>query len=489
MFHVDHVVPPVWKGDPLTVGEAPVKTALPVIDDKALATLRSRFRGQLLQPEVEGYDAVRRVWNGMIDRHPALIARCAGAADVVAAVEFARANDLLVSVRGGGHNVTGNAVCDGGLMIDLSPMKGIRVDPARRTAWAQAGLTWGEFDAETQAFGLATTGGQVSTTGIAGLTLGGGLGWLMRRFGLAVDNLLSVDVVPADGRFVTATADEHADLFWGLRGGGGNFGVATAFEYRLHPVGPMVTCGMTMYPAARAKAALGFLRDFVTGAPDEAMAMVVLGTAPPESFVPEDLRGAPMVALVLFHSGPLADGQRAVEQIRAFGPPAVDLLGPMPYVAAQRLLDAGVPFGRQVYLRSDHLTDLGDEVIDAIVASAAAATSPHSVVIVWPMGGAVARVGEHETAFGHRATAFSVVVFAIWTDPDEAERHLGWGRAFGAAMRPFSRGVYVNEMGAEGEERVRAAYNPVSYERLVALKTTYDPTNVFRLNQNIRPAT
>jgi FAD/FMN-containing dehydrogenase len=459
------------------------------LDDATVQAFRASLRGELIRPGDAGYDAARRVWNGMIDRRPALIARCAGAADVVAAVGFARANDLLVSVRGGGHNVTGYAVCDGGLMIDLSPMKGMRVDPVRRTAWAQAGLTWGEFDAETQAFGLATTGGQISTTGIAGLTLGGGLGWLMRRFGLAVDNLRSVDVVLADGRCVTASAAEHADLFWGLRGGGGNFGVATAFEYRLHPVGPTVTSGMAIYPAARATEALRFLRDFVAGAPDEATAMVVLGTAPPEPFVPEELRGAPMVALVLFHAGPLADGQRAIEQLRAFTPPAVDLLGPMSYVAAQRMFDAGMPFGRQVYLRSDHLTGLGDEVIDAIVTNAAAATSPLSTAIVWPLGGAVARVGEHETACGHRATPFDVVVFAIWTDPGEAERHLRWGRAFGAAMRPFARGVYVNEMGAEGEERVRAAYNPASYERLVALKTKYDPTNFFRLNQNIRPAT
>jgi FAD/FMN-containing dehydrogenase len=458
------------------------------LNEAAVERLREDLRGPLLRPGDDGYDAARRVWNGMIDRKPALIARCAGAADVVSAVNFGRTSRLLVSVRGGGHNVTGNAVCDGGLMIDLSPMKGIRVDPVERTVRAQAGVTWGELDHETQAFALATTGGQISTTGIAGLTLGGGLGWLMRKHGLAVDNLLSVDVVTADGRFCTASATANEDLFWALRGGGGNFGVATAFEYRLHPVGPIVTGGMALYPAAQARALLQFFREFMAAAPDELMALLAFISAPPAPFVPQHLHGAPVVAFAICHVGSPEEGQRTIEQIRGFGAPAVDLLGPMPYVAVQQLFDASMPFGRQVYLRSDHVTGLGDAVIDALLAQAAKVTSPLSTAIVWPLGGAVARVGEHATAFGHRDTPFDVIVFSIWTDPQEAERHLQWGRDFGAAMRPFSRGVYVNEMGVEGEERVRAAYNPQSYARLVALKTKYDPTNLFRMNQNIKPA-
>jgi FAD/FMN-containing dehydrogenase len=456
-------------------------------DGVTIQDVRARLRGEVLAPGDDGYDGARRVWNAMIDREPALIARCAGAADVVGAVELARSNDLLVSVRGGGHNVTGNAVCDGGLMIDLSRMKGIRVDPVRRTAWAQAGLTWGEFDHETQAFGLATTGGQVSTTGIAGLTLGGGVGSLMRKCGLTIDNLLSVDLVTADGRLLRASASENGELFWGLRGGGGNFGVATAFEYRLHPVGPLVTGGMALYPVARAKEALHFLRDLMAGAPDDLTLNVVFVTAPAAPFVPEPLRGQPAVALTLCHVGSLEDGGRAVERIRAFGPPAVDLLGPLPYTAQQRLVDAGAPFGQRVYLRSDHLRVLSDAAIETIVAHATAATSPLSFAAVYPLGGAVARVGEHDTAFGYRDTPFDIVIFSIWTDPREDERHMQWGRVFGAAMQTFARGVYVNELGLEGQERVRAAYNPRSYARLVALKNRFDPTNVFRLNQNIEP--
>jgi FAD binding domain/Berberine and berberine like len=448
---------------------------------------RAGLRGALLQPGDDGYDAARRVWNGAIDRRPALIARCTGAADVIRAVNFARSNDLLVSVRGGGHNVTGNAVCDGGLMIDLSPMKGIRVDVGRRTVQAQAGLTWGELDHETQAFGLATTGGQISTTGIAGLTLGGGLGWLMRKCGLAVDNLISVDLVTADGRFLTCSATEHADLFWGLRGGGGNLGLATSFEYRLHSIGPLVTGGIALYPAAQAEEALHVYREYMAAASDDEMVALAFQSAPPAPFVPAHLHGAPVVAFALCHVGPLDEGRRAVERLRAFGPPVVDLLGPMPYTAVQQMFDDGMPFGRHVYLRSDHLTGLSDEVIKLCVQHAAAVTSPRSVIVIIPIGGAVARVGEHDTAFSHRDTPFDIDIFAIWTDPRESDRHVQWGRSFGEALRPFSKGVYVNEMGIEGEDRIRAAYNAANYARLVELKNMYDPTNFWRLNQNIKP--
>jgi len=452
-----------------------------------LQTLRAGLRGALLQPGDAGYDAARQVWNGAIDRKPGLIARCTGAGEVIRAVEFARAQRLLVSVRGGGHNVTGNAVCDGGLMIDLSPMKGIRVDPGRRTVQAQAGVTWGDLDHETQAFGLATTGGQISTTGIAGLTLGGGLGWLMRKCGLVVDNLRSADVVLADGRFVTCSATEHADLFWGLRGGGGNLGLVTSFEYRLHAIGPIVTGGVVLHPVERAADALRFQRDYMASASEDEMVVCAFQSAPPASFVPTRLHGAPVVALALCHVGPLEDGQRAVARLRGFGTPIADVLGPMPYTAVQAMMDEAMPFGRHVYLRNDHLTGLGEDVIATCVRHTAAMTSPLSVVVVIPLGGAVARVGEHDTAFSHRQTPFDIDVFGIWTDPKESDRHLQWGRGFGAALQPFSRGAYINEMGSEGDERIRAAYHPANYARLVRLKNQYDPTNFWRMNQNIKP--
>jgi FAD/FMN-containing dehydrogenase len=458
-----------------------------VIDAAAIQEFRQGLRGALLGPSDEGYETIRRVWNGMIDRRPALIVRCAGVADIIDAITFARTHNLLVAVRGGGHNVTGNAVCDGGLMIDLSPMKGIQVDPVRRTVRAQAGVTWGEFDHETQAFGLATTGGQVSTTGIAGLTLGGGIGWLMRQCGAVVDNLLSVDLVTADGQLLTASGAENQDLFWGVRGGGGNFGIATAFEYRLHPIGPVLMGGMLLYPASEATPLLRFYREYMATAPDELMALVAFLSAPPAPFVPEQMHGAPMVAIGFCHTGSPEEGQQAADRLRAFGPPTVDLIGPMPYTALQQLFDPSVPFGLQVYLKSDHLAGLGDDVIDTVVTHAAGRTSPLSVVILFPLGGAIGRVGERETAFGHRDAAYDYVIYSMWTEPGESDRHIHWTRDFAAAMQPFSVGVYVNEMGNEGEDRVRAAYNPETYARLVALKNKYDPTNLFRLNQNIKP--
>jgi FAD/FMN-containing dehydrogenase len=458
------------------------------LDAAAVEALRAAVRGALLRPGDADYDAARRVWNGMIDRRPALIARCAGAADVIKGVAFAREHGLLVAVRGGGHNVTGNAVCDDGLMLDLSPMKGIRVDPARLTVRAEAGVTWGELDRETQAFGLATTGGQVSTTGIAGLTLGGGIGWLMRKYGLAIDNLLSADVVTADGRLLTASADENPDLFWGIRGGGGNFGVVTSFEYRLHRVGPMITGGMALYPAARAAELLRFFRALTADAPEDLNVVLAFLTAPPAPFVPPELVGTPLVGFALGHLGTPEEGQAAIERIRAFGAPAIDLLGPMPYTALQSMTDGALPFGLRVYLKSSHLTGLDDALIDTVVRQMQAVTSPLSQVVIVPLGGAVARVADDATAFGRRDTPYDIVVFSVWTEPGEDERHMRWGRDFGEAVRPFARGVYVNEMGVEGEERVREAYTPATYQRLAALKRTYDPDNLFRLNQNIAPA-
>ena len=459
------------------------------LEEAAVQELRAGLRGTLLRSGDDGYDAARRVWNAMIDRRPALIARCAGASDVIRAVSFARSHHLLLSVKGGGHNVAGNAVCDGGLMIDLSPMRGIRVDPRARTVRVEAGATWAAVDHETQAFGLAVTGGQVSHTGVAGLTLGGGVGNLMRKLGLTIDNLLSVDVVLADGRLLTASAAENQDLFWAVRGGGGNFGIATSFEYRLHPVGPIVLGGMALYPAEQARELLRFYREFMAAAPDELMATVAFLTAPPAPFIPAHVQGKLMVAVLFCHIGPSERAERDAAAWRAFRTPAVDLIGPMPYVAVQRLVDDGAPYGQlQVYLKSDHLAELTDEIIDLVVAHASAITSPQSLVLLFPLGRAVARVGKEDTAFGHRDAAYDYVAYAMWTDRDDADRHVAWTRRFAAAMQPFSIGAYVNEMVDEGEERVRAAYPPATYERLVSLKRKYDPTNLFKLNQNVKPA-
>jgi FAD/FMN-containing dehydrogenase len=447
------------------------------------------FRGELLLPASLGYDAARRIWNGAIDRRPACIARCTNVADVVAAVRFAREHELLVAVRGGGHGVAGHAVCDGGLVIDLSPMKGIRVDPATRTARAEAGVLWGELDRETQLFGLATVGGIVTHTGIAGLTLGGGLGWLMRKHGATVDNLLSVDLVTADGDLVTANADEHPELFWGVRGGGGNFGVVTSFEYRLHPLGPVVLAGPVFYPLEDARELLRLYREFSAGAPDELTTIFELSVAPPAPFLPEEVHGRQVVMVGACYAGAPDDGAEAVRPLKQFGRPIVDLLEPKPYTALQSMFDPMVPHGWHRYWKSVELPPLTDEAIDTLVEHAPAVTSPKSYCIVFQLGGALARVGEDETAFNQRAAAHNVNINAVWTEEDpEPERHLRWARGFFDALRPHAGDrVYVNFLGEEGDHRVRQAYGARSYERLVELKRAYDPTNLFRLNQNIRP--
>ena len=353
------------------------------IDDAALEAFKTSLRGELLRPGDPGYDDARKVWNGMIDKRPALIARCTGVADIIDAVNFARTNELLVSVRGGGHNITGNAVCDGGLMIDLSRMKSVRVDPVKRTARAEAGLTWGEYNRETQAFGLASTGGVVSTTGIAGLTLGGGLGWLMGKHGLSCDNVLSADIVTADGQFLTASASEHPDLFWGLRGGGGNFGVVTSFEYQLHPV-DSVLAGMVLHPMAKAKDVLRFYREYARSAPDELTAFAALMTSP---------EGAPVVAIVVGYIGPMAEGERLVAPVRKFGSPIADTIGPMSYVQLNTMFDAAFPYGGvQRYWKSSFLKHLGDDVLDILVTRAATMPSPMSMVGFFHVHGAASRV-------------------------------------------------------------------------------------------------
>ncbi|GAC1325333.1 MAG: FAD-binding oxidoreductase [Chloroflexota bacterium] len=449
--------------------------------------LAAQLRGAVIASDDGAYDAARRVWNGMIDRRPQLIVRCAGVADVIASVNFARENGLPVSIRGGAHNVAGNAVAEGGLMIDLSGMKGIHVDPRQKTVRAEPGVLWGELDHETQAFGLATTGGQVSHTGIAGLTLGGGIGNLMRKYGCTVDNLLSVDIVTADGELRHASATENANLFWGVRGGGGNFGVVTSFEYRLHAVGPMVTGGLLIWPAAEAAGALRAYRDRLSSAPDDLTATFMFMTAPPAPFVPPEFHGAPVAAMLVCHLGSPEDAEKDIAPLRAFGPPALDMVGPIPYVAIQQIPDAGASWGFQVYTKSAQLTGLDDDAIDVLVAHAAEMTSPLSVVVLPAMGGAVSRVGVNDTAFNHRHSPYHITIFSLWTDPVEAQRHIDWTRRFAEALQPFTAGVYVNELGNEGEDRIKAAYTPETYQRLVAVKNEYDPTNVFRVNQNIKP--
>jgi FAD/FMN-containing dehydrogenase len=458
----------------------------PTID---VERLRADVRGPVILPADPGYEAARAIWNGAIDRHPACIARCTGVADVVAAVAFARERDLLVAVRSGGHGVGGHALCEGGLVIDLSPMKGIRVDAVARTARAEAGVLWGELDRETQLHGLATVGGIVTHTGIAGLTLGGGIGWLMRKHGAAVDNLLSADVVTAQGEIVTASEQENPDLFWAIRGGGGNFGIVTSFEYRLHPVGPIVLAGPVFHLIEDAPEVLRFYREFIAAAPDELTTIFELEMAPPVPFLPEEVHGKPILMVGACYAGSPDDGAEVVRPLKQFGRPIGDLLEPKPYTALQSMFDPFVPHGWHRYWKSVELPPLTDAAIDTLVEHASAQTSPRSYCIVLQLGGALARVGEGETAFSQRDAAHNVAINAAWTEEDpDAERHIAWARDFFGALQPHARGrVYVNFLGEEGGNRVRQAYGARNYERLVELKRSYDPTNFFRLNQNIEP--
>ena len=447
------------------------------------------FRGELLREGDDGYEAARRIWNGDIRRRPALIARCTGTADVRAAVRLARERELTVAVRGGGHAVAGHALCDGGLVIDLSPMTAVRVDPRSRTARAQGGCLWSHVDHESQAFGLAVTGGIVSHTGIGGLTLGGGIGHLMRRYGLTIDSLVACDVVTADGELLLASADENPDLFWGLRGGGGNFGVVTSFEYQLHPLGPTVLAGLRVWPMEQAPRVLRSFRDFVAAAPDEVGIMATLRLAPSLPFIPEHLQGQPVVSLVVCYAGPVDRGPEALQPLRELGTPAVDTVVPKPYLAHQGMFDAALPHGRHYYWKSWKLPPLTDTAIEVIVEQAADITSPHSMVSIFALGGAVARVGDEATAFTGRGAAHDVNFVASWLPDDpEPDRHKAWTRRCWEAMRPFGQGVYVNFLSDEPQAHVRVAYGERKYARLTALKRTYDPDNFFRLNQNIAPA-
>ena len=449
------------------------------LKEAAVKQFEADLRGEMLLAGDESYDETRKVFNAMIDKRPALIVRCIGIADVLSAVNFARTNNLLVSVRGGGHSAAGHAVCDGGLMIDLSSMKGIRVDPVRRTVCAQGGVTWGELDRETQAFGLATTGGIYPGTGIAGLTLGGGIGYLNRKYGLACDNLLSADVVLADGRYLMASASENQDLFWALRGGGGNLGVVTSFEYRIHSVGPVLG-GTVVHPLARAKEVLRFYREFSGKSPDEVRADAICGALPD---------GLALVIAVCY-CGPIERGESVLRPLREFGHPIIDTIASVPYKTIQTLLEAMLPPSPHfAYWKSSFLRELSDDAIDTLVDFfAATSPSPNALAAIEHLGGAISRVGEQDTAFSHRRVQHSFLVARHWQDRAEHNKNVEWSRKLWETMKPFLEdAVYVNYLGeGEGEARVRAAYGS-NYERLVALKIKYDPTNFFRLNQNIKP--
>ncbi len=459
-----------------------------VLGEGTIQELRESIRGEVITPADAGYDEARTVWNGMIDKRPALIVRCSGVADVLAAVQFARSQDLELAVRGGAHSLPGFSTSDGGIVVDLSPMKGIRVDPDAQRVVAQGGVTWRELDHETQAFGLAVTGGLVSSTGIAGFALGGGIGWLMRKHGLTCDNLVAADLVTADGRLVRASEDENPELYWGLRGGGGNFGIVTSFEFRLHRVGPTILAGPIFFPGEQATQVLRGYREYTANLPDEMTTLVNLNTAPPAPFLPAEVHGKKVVTVVSVYAGSPDDGRRLAMPLRELGTPITDLLGPMPYTMMQSLLDGLFTAGARNYFKSGYLGGLSDEVIDTLVRFHGPSISPTSEIHIQHLGGAVARVADDATAFGERSAPYLLNIVARWADSGTDDAQVGWARDLYAATEPFSTGgTYVNFLSA-GDDRVAAAYGEAKYERLARLKDTWDPTNVFRLNQNIRPA-
>ena len=458
------------------------------LDTKALEALHAGLRGSLVTPGDPLYDEARKVFNAMIDKRPAMIARCANTADVVTAVNFARENGLTVAVRSGGHSVAGLSVCEGGILIDLGGLKRIEVDPAAKTARAGGGVLWGEFDAATQEHALHTPGGRVTTTGIGGFTTGGGYGWTSSKYGLACDNLISAEVVLADGRVVTASEQENSDLFWGLRGGSGNFGIVTEFEFRLHELGPIVLAGLALWPIDRAQDVLRGWRDFVERAPDEVSTACVILTAPPEEFVPDRLKGQTVVGMAALYVGDPEDGARVVQPLKELRP-EVDLIQPMPYTAFQAMLDPSAPKGYRSYWRGEYMSRLSDEAIDTFIEHAPALTSaavPFSQMIIFRIGQGVAAVREDATAFSHRDAGYLFHPISVWDDSTDDEALIAANRAFAAAMRPFSTGgAYLNF--TPEADRVRDAYGDEKYERLVALKNKYDPNNLFHMNQNIKP--
>ncbi len=463
------------------------KSRTNLLDDSSLRGLEPYFAGELIGPGDAGYETHRRVWNGSIDRTPGLIARCAGANDVRAAVRFAREGGLLTAVRGGGHSFPGLSTCDGGVVIDLSLMKGIRVDAEARTARVQPGALLGELDAATQPFGLAVPAGIVTHTGVAGLTLGGGIGWIQRKHGLSIDQLLSVEVVTADSELVVASESENADLFWGVRGGGGNFGIVTEFEFRMVPLGPTVVAGPVFWPMEEAPKVLRFYRDWIADCPDELMTIVMQRRAPALPVVPAELVGRPVVGVAACYAGPVEEGEAILRPLKTFESPVLDLCQPKPFLTHQGSLDASFPHGAWYYVRSCDVTQLSDEIIDIVAEHGRRITSPLSSIALWQMGGAVARVGEEETAFHGRKAGFTFNINGNSHSAEGFEAERQWARDYWSALAPYHTSVYVNFLMEEGEERVRQAYGAAKYDRLKAVKRRYDPTNLFRLNQNIRP--
>jgi FAD/FMN-containing dehydrogenase len=446
------------------------------------------MRGLVLSPGEHGYDAARQVWNGAVDRYPAAIARCFDSDDVISAIRFAANEGIYPAVRGGGHSVAGVSVCDDGLVIDLSLMRGISIDPGQRSARVQGGALWSDLDSESQRFGLATTGGIVSHTGVAGLTLGGGIGWLMRPHGLSADNLRSIDLVTADGHEVTASGDEHPDLYWALKGGGGNFGIATSLDFDLHQVGPTVLGGPIFFALEDAPAVVAFYRDWIASSPDELTTILNFRRAPTAVFLPPELHRRPVMAVVTCFSGSVEDGERVLGPLRVCAPPLIDLIRPRPYVELQTLFDPLVPHGWHYHWKSSDVSVLSDSAVAALVAHTAAITSTRSYTLVFQLGGAVASVADEASAYSHRSAGFAVNINAAWLPDDpEPEAHIAWTRRLHSAIQPDATGVYVNFLGVEGEERIKAAYGNNKFARLREVKRTYDPHNLFQGNQNISP--
>ena len=462
-----------------------------MINETSIEQFKGSLKGQLINSKDADYEEARKVWNGMIDKHPLMIIRCANEDDVVKAINFARNNKLETAVRGGGHNVVGFSTCDDGIVIDLSPMKKIEIDKNSQTVKAQAGLTWGEFDKATQEQGLATTGGLVSTTGVAGFTLGGGFGWLVRKLGMTIDNLLSVEMILANGNRITASSTENPDLFWGVRGGGGNFGIVTSFTFKLHHVGPNVYGGALFYPVSKAKELLQFYNKWTQSLPDELSTMTAFLTAPPEPFIPKELVGTQMIAVALCCIGEKDEGDKLLKPLRDFMQPSVDVAGPIPYVALQGMFDATAPKGIHSYWRTHYFTELSDNTINTLIdqVSNLKNLSPFSAVHIHHWEGAINRVKSEDAAFSHRDARFVMNIVGNWMTEDDPDKHIGWVRNSSDAVKQFSTGkLYLNFIADTGEDKVMAAYGKDKYEKLVQLKNKYDPENLFHLNQNIKPS-
>ena len=456
-----------------------------------LEAFAAGLHGPAFWPGDAGYDEACRIWNAMIERRPALVVRPRDSGEVAACIGFAGNNGLPLSVRGGGHNIAGTALCDGGVMIDFSTRKEVEVDPATARVRVQPGAAWIDVDRATQPYGLVVPGGIVSATGVAGFTLGGGFGWVSRRYGFAADNLRAVEIVTADGRVRRASAEDNPDLFWAIRGGGGNFGVVTAFEFEAQPHGPEVVAGLVLHPMAQAKEVLALFREATAQAPDGLCHVLIMRKAPPLPIIPEEAHGAPVAGIAVCYSGPLEEGEALVAPIKRFGRPLADTIGRKPFVAHQQFLDSGQPFGRRYYWKSEYLDALPAAADEMLIAHAQAISSPHSALLTMHLGGAAARVPEDRTAVGNRRAEFVFNVQGAWEDAAEDSRHIAWARDFWSAIRPFSSGgTYVNFLTEDADrERVRAAYGPALYDRLARIKARYDPDNLFRSNQNIRPAT